>query len=182
MTMLNFCVLGALFAAGSVSQPPAASQSAADVVVIDGKKDPSQIPEWLAWQQGFIVLAGWRGKDSGFNHDLREALSREEFEALEREALAEDDRMQRATKEAESLRALYDKRDPNDRRLADTLDERMYEVNLKYRRAVLEARNRVLEALRPESQSVVVAWIGDIRSDIVSRVPKGELARWRAPE
>jgi hypothetical protein len=181
--MLNLCILGALIVAGGVAQTQATSQaSAADMVVIDGKKNPSQIPEWLAWQQGFVTLAGWRGKDSGFNHDLREALSKEEFDLFEREALAQDDRMEQATKEAEPLRSLYDTRDPTDRRLVATLDEKMYEVNLKYRRAVLEARNRVLEALRPESQSVVLSWIGDIRSDIVFKVPKGELTRWRAPE
>ncbi len=182
MTMLNLYVLNAVILAGAAQTPATSPQSAADIVVIDGKKDPSQIPEWLVWQQGFTVLAGWRGKDSGFNHDLREALSKEEFDALEREAVAQDDRAEQATKEAEPLRALYDRRDPNDRRLSATLDEKMYEVNLKYRRAILEARNRVLEALRPESQSVVLSWIGDIRADIVSRVPKGELARWRAPE
>jgi hypothetical protein len=182
MTMLHLCVLSAVILAGAARTPAIPPQAAADIVVIDGKKDPSQLPEWLVWQQGFTILAGWRGKDSGFNHELREALSKEEFDVLEREALAQGHRTEQATKEAEPLRALYDTRDPNDQQLAATLDEKMYEVNLKYRRAILEARNRVLEALRPESQSVLLSWIGDIRTDIVSRVPKGELARWRAPE
>ena len=40
-----------------------------NVIEIDGEKDPSLIPEWLAWEHSFILLREWHGKDSGFTHD-----------------------------------------------------------------------------------------------------------------
>ena len=77
---------------------------------------------------------------------------------------------------------LYAHRDPKDAKLLASLNDRMQDINLKYRRAILEARNRLFEALSPESQSVLTSWIGDIRAGIVARVAKTDLERWRAPE
>ena len=161
-------------------QAPASSSS--EIVVIEGRKNPSQIPEWVTWEHAFIILSAWRGKDSGFTHDLREGLSTEELDVLEREAAGQRERRDQAVREAEPLKAEYAARDPADQKLLASLNDRMQDINLTYRRATLEARNRVLEALRPESQSLLLSWIGDIRADIVSRVPKADLERWRAPE
>jgi hypothetical protein len=180
--MVHLCILAALLAALPSSQARAPESSDSEIVVIDGKKNPSQIPEWLAWEQAFVLVAAWRGKDSGFTHDLRTAFSTDEFDVLEREAAAQSERADQASLEAEPLRLLYANRDQTDQTSVAALTDRMQDVNVKYRRATLEARNRVLEALRPESQSLLLSWIGDIRADIVSRVPKGELERWRAPE
>jgi hypothetical protein len=181
--MRNLAVIGglALLAVQAQSQTPGSGASD-EVVVIDGSKNPSQVPEWLAWEQGFVVLAGWHGKDSGFNHDLRETLSKDEFDAFESEALSQDERRAKAEKEAEPLQTAYTKGNKNDKKLIGTLNEKIDAINLRYRRSILDARDRVLQALSPASQAVVLAWIGDIRSSISARVLKSELARWRAPE
>jgi hypothetical protein len=174
-----------ILAASLAMSPWAQAQSdvpSSEIVVIDGKKNPSQLPAWVVWEHAFVLVAGWKGRDSGFTHDLRTALSAEEFGLLEREAAAQSQRTDRAAREAEPLRELYANRDPKDSKLLASLNDRMQDVNIRYRRATLEARNRVLEALRPESQSVLASWIGEIRADIVSKVPKSELERWRAPE
>jgi hypothetical protein len=180
--MVNFCILTALLAVAPTVQTQAPDATSSDIIIIDGKKDPSQLPEWAVWEQGFTIIAGWQGRDSGFTHDLRMALSKEEFEMLEREAGAQSERLNRAGREAEPLRVLYAHRDPKDAKLLASLNDRMQDINLKYRRATLEARNRLLEALSPESQSVLASWIGDIRAGIVARVAKADLERWRAPE
>jgi len=179
--MIHIGALATLLAlpfAAQTQSPPSSS----DIVVIDGKKNPSQLPEWVVWEHAFVLVEGWKGKDSGFTHELRAALSQEEFDLLEHEAAAQSERTNQAAREAQPLRVLYANRDPKDAKLLASLNDRMQDVNVRYRRAILEARNRVLEALRPESQSVLASWIGDIRAAIVSKVPAGELERWRAPE
>jgi hypothetical protein len=180
--MVNLCVLALLLVAMPTAQIQAPDASSSEIVVIDGKKDPSQLPEWAVWEQAFTIIAGWQGRDSGFTHDLRTALSKEEFDTLEHEASTQSERLNQAAREAEPLRVLYANRDPKDAKLLASLNDRMQDVNLKYRRATLEARNRLLEALSPESQSVLASWIGDIRAGIVARVAKADLERWRAPE
>jgi Skp family chaperone for outer membrane proteins len=164
------------------AQAQTAASASSDTMVIDGKKNPSQLPEWLVWEHGFMQIAMLKGKETSLTELLKEGLSAQEFELLEREAAAQDDRLEAAAKEAEPLREQYQKRDPEDTKLVSSLNERMQEVNLRYRRATLDARDRVLQTLRPESQSVVLAWLGELRAGIVARVSKSELERWRAPE
>lgn len=179
---MSFCMLTPLLAILTVSPLQPASSNASDIVVIDGKKNPSQIPEWVTWEHAFLTVAGWRGKDSGITHELRTMMAKEEFEALEGEAVRQSERMNHAEQEAAPLRERYASRDRKDTKLLALLNDQMQDVNLRYRRATLEARNRLLERLSPESQSVLASWIGDIRAGIVSRVAKADLERWRAPE
>ena len=83
MTPLQRDYAPLLIAAIFVTQgAPASQNKQADTVTVDGATQPSQIPEWLAWEYSFTLLKQWQGKDSGFTHDLREALSAGEFELL----------------------------------------------------------------------------------------------------
>ena len=72
--------------------------------------------------------------------------------------------------------------DQQDPRTAAFVQEKTFEINLKYRRATLEARDRLLAAFSPAAQAALAAWMNDGRASIAVTVPKGELARWRAPE
>ena len=180
--MVHVCMLIVLLAMRPTTLAQKQDPSASDIVVIDGKKNPSQIPEWLAWEHGFMRIAMLKGKETAFTQSLKEGLSREEFDLLEREASTQSERLDVAIKEAEPLREEYEKRDPKDAKLMTSLNARMQDVNVRYRRATLDARDRILQALCPESQSLVLSWIGELRADIVSRVQKSELERWRAPE
>jgi len=179
---MSCCMLAPMLALLSIAPLQSATSNTSDLVVIDGKKNPSQIPEWVTWEHAFLTVAGWRGKDSGITHDLRTMMTKEEFEALEGEAVRQSERMNHAEQEAAPLRERYASRDPKDTKLLALLNDQMQDVNLRYRRATLEARNRLLERLSPASQSVLASWIGDIRAGIVSKVAKGDLERWRAPE
>jgi type II secretory pathway component PulM len=167
----------------SPARPSQTSASAAsDILIIDGKKDPGQLPEWLVWEHAFMQIAMLKGKETSFTQSLKEALSAQEFELLEREALAQDGRLEKAAKEAEPLQERFKKRDPNDAKLMSWLNDQMQDLNVRYRRATLDARDRVLQALRPESQEAVLSWLGEMRAGITARVSKRELERWRAPE
>ena len=78
-----------VIAATFVTQGGAVQEGGKDLLVIQGAKDPAQIPEWLAWEFSFTLVQQWQGKDSGFTHDLREVLAANEFAMLEREAVAQ---------------------------------------------------------------------------------------------
>jgi hypothetical protein len=153
-----------------------------DVIVIDGHKDPSKIPEWAAWEDGFMTIDGWIGRDSGFTHDLREALTSDEYSLLERESAAQSTRRAEAIREAERLRPGLATLDAKDATTVKALTDRLHTIDLKYRRATLAARDRVLQALSPASQAVLQAWIERGKSTMVCTVPRSELAHWRSPE
>ena len=180
--MLTAMSLVAALVFGSSVQGVTTAQDMRRYVVIDGKKDPSRLPEWLTWEHGFAVLAAWAGKDSGFTSDLKATLAPREYALLEREVAAQHDREARAARAIEQLRPIYEKADPKDQKTARLIDERTYEINLDYRRAVLAARDRLLASLGPSSQSALVTWMYDGRRSITVYVPKGDLARWRSPE
>jgi len=163
----------------SPGSPGTASQ---DLIVIDGHKDPSKIPEWAAWEDGFTTIDAWMGRDSGFNHELREVLTPDEFSLLEREAVAQATRRAEAIRETEELRPDLAKVDPKDAAAANRLRDRIHAIDLKYRRATLTARDRVLQSLSPGSQAVLQAWIERGKATMICEVPRSELAHWRSPE
>jgi hypothetical protein len=47
---------------------------------------------------------------------------------------------------------------------------------------VLDVRDKLLQTLSPESQGLLLSWVNDIRHDIKSWVPRGDMARYRMPE
>lgn len=172
----------ALLALLSTGQAPAPDPAFSDILVIDGKKNPAQLPEWLVWEQAFIQIAMLKDKDTSITLTLKQGLSADEFDRLEQEALQQDRRLEKAVKEAEPLQEQFTKRDPNDLKVMSWLNDQMQDLNVRYRHTTLDARDRVMQALRPESQQILYDWLGEIRASIVARVSKRDLERWRAPE
>jgi len=162
--------------------PGVPGQPAEEVIVIDGSKDPAKIPEWAAWEDGFATIDAWIGRDSGFNHDLRETLTPAEFSLLEREAVGQASRRSEAIRETEQLRPELARVDPKDAGAVKRLLDRIHAIDLKYRRATLMARDRVLQSLSPESQVALQAWIERGKATMICEVPRSELAHWRSPE
>ena len=175
-------LLVALITLSSVTQAQIAGSASSDILVIDGKKHPEQLPEWLVWEHTFMQIGMLKGKETSFTQSLKEALSAQEFDLLEQEAVAQDRRLEMAAKEAEPLQQQFKNRDPKDTKLMSSLNDQMQDLNVRYRHATLDARDRVLQALRPESQEAVLSWLGEMRAAIVARVSKRDLERWRAPE
>ena len=161
----------------ATGQPPGTD----DVLLIDGSKEPGQIPEWVTWEHGFMALAGWKGRDSGINHDLRAQLAPAEFDALERAAVAQSERRAMFETKADALRKALDV-DSGRREAAEAFDTQAFELELAYRREILAARDRLLKALSADSQTVIQSWMNEFKHDISARVPTSELAHWRLPE
>jgi hypothetical protein len=178
------CVCALLLAMSPLPQkaPDSPGTSSPDVIVIDGHKDPSKIPEWAAWEDGFATIDAWIGRDSGFNHDLREALTPDEFSVLEREAVGQTTRRAEAIRETQQLRPELTTLDPKDAAAVSKLRDRIHAIDLKYRRATLAARDRLLQSLSPGSQAVLQAWIDRGKATMICEVPRSELAHWRSPE
>jgi hypothetical protein len=180
--MTSLCALLLAMSPPVQQAPTSPGTPSQDVIVIDGHKDPSKIPEWAAWEDGFATIDAWIGRDSGFNHDLREALTPDEFSVLEREAVAQTTRRAEAIRETQQLRPELTTLDPKDTAAANKLRDRIHAIDLKYRRATLTARDRLLQSLSPGSQAVLQAWIERGKATMICEVPRSELAHWRSPE
>jgi hypothetical protein len=177
LRVLVACTAGLVFQAA-----PSVPRDAEDFVVLDGSKNPALIPEWLAWETGFTILAAWSGKDSGFNHDLKLALTADEYAAVERAASEQPERRARLERTADRLMdAMHVKRGDTGP-LADSFNDKAYHLELAYRRTILDSRDRLLSALSLESQAVLRIWVDDLKPDIKARVHRRELDRYRAPE
>jgi len=153
-----------------------------DLLVIEGAKDPGQIPEWLAWEYSFTLLKDWQGRDSGFTHDLREAVSAQEFELLEKEALAQATRQARREARGASLMDKYPRSATTDPEVMAKANDEAFAIDLEYRRGILRSRDRLLQAFTAESQAVLMNWVAENKAAITSYVPKSDLKRWRLPE
>lgn len=163
-------------------EPTPESLEGAKYVTIDGSKDPASIPEWAAWEDGFMIVDAWRGKESGLTEDLRKVLTPAEMAALEKEAAAR--KQSRADMEAQGEKlkdALGIKGMPTDQQIID-FNERAYPMELAYRRGLLDARDRLLASFSAESQATLSSWVNDLKSNIKAYVPKANMERWRSPQ
>jgi hypothetical protein len=153
-----------------------------DLIEIDGAKDPSLIPEWLAWEHSFMLLRDWHGKDSGFTHDLREALLPHEWELLDQEGLAQNTRQARRESRAAKWLEKYPYSTTTDPAIRAKANDEGFAIDLDYRREMLAARDRLLAAFSTESQVVLLNWLAENKTAITSFVRKTDLNRWRLPE
>jgi hypothetical protein len=161
---------------------PATELDRKDLIVIDGAAEPGQIPEWLAWEYSFTLLNLWQGKDSGFTHDLREALAPPEFELLEKEALAHKAREARRAALGTTLAKKYPYATTTDPKVIAQANDEAFAIDLEYRREILGSRDRMLQAFSAESQTVLLNWVAENKAAIKSYVQKSDLKRWRLPE
>jgi hypothetical protein len=153
-----------------------------DLVVIDGEKDPSQIPEWLAWETAFTLLQGWHGRDNGFTHDLRESLLPREWELLEQEGLAQNTRQARREQRAARWAQKYPYETTTDPAVVARANDEAFAIDLDYRREMLDARDRLLAAFSSDSQVALFNWLQERKASVTAFVRKPDLERWRLPE
>jgi hypothetical protein len=172
-----------VIAAVFLTQPaPTAENKQADLLTFHGATQPSQIPEWLVWEYSFTLLKEWQGRDSGFTHDLREALSAEEFELLEKEALAHAARQTRREARGARLMEKYPHATTMDPAMSTKANDEAFAIDLEYRRAILASRDRLLQTFSTESQSTLMNWVVENKAAITAYVHKSDLTRWRSPE
>ncbi len=161
---------------------PARENKQADILTFNGASQPSQIPEWLVWEHSFALLKQWQGRDSGFTHDLRVALSAGEFELLEKEAVAHAARQARREARGARLMEKYPHPTTTDPAMVAKANDEAFAIDLDYRREILASRDRLLQAFSTESQSALLNWVAENKAAITAFVHKSDLARWRSPE
>jgi hypothetical protein len=144
-------------------------------VEIDGSKNPQDIPEWVAWETGFSMLALAHSKGS-LAVPASLGLSGGEADLVFREAAAQLTRDSACQKRVERLRPLLG------REKIDVINEKTKTIQLDCRWKTLEARDRLLAALSPEGQTSLLKWVSDRKSGIHVRVPKAELDHYRRPQ
>lgn len=151
-----------------------AMTSAQEVIVIDGRKNPEKIPQWLAWEQAFDTLATAKRKGM-LAADESLQMSTPDKELVYAEALRQPDRFRDHIRQVETLRPLIGK----------VKDEAIMEKNramiLEHRQATLDASKRLLDRLSPEGRTAMVAWVESIKAGITSTVPAHDLEFYRRP-
>ena len=177
-----FTALLVLVATLVTQAAPAGVNQQTDTLTVVGATQPAQIPEWLVWEYSFTLVKQWQGKDSGFTHDLRESLSRGEFELLEKEALAHAAREARRETRGARLMEKYPNTATADPAILAKANDEAFAIDLEYRREILASRDRLLQALSTESQAALMNWVVENKAAITAYVHKSDLIRWRSPE
>ena len=57
--MTYLCALMLAMSPAAQKAPGSPGTGSQDLIVIDGHKDPSKIPEWAAWEDGFATIDAW---------------------------------------------------------------------------------------------------------------------------
>ena len=100
---------------------------------------------------------------------------------LEREAVAQ--RTRQANRDSQGTK-LFEKypwaTTPPD--VLVKVNDEAYGIDLAYRREILAARDRLLQAFSIESQAALTTWVAENKAALTLYVQKSDLKRWRAPE
>jgi len=165
--------IAAMFVVGG-TQATAVQQPAARFVEIDGSKSPQDVPEWLAWETSFRMLALARSKGStAVPASL--GLTAAEAEMLFKEADGQVTRDNACQKRVERLKSLGMEK-------VQVINEETKTIQLDCRSKTLQARDRLLGALSPEGQTALVAWVNNAKAGIRIRVPRAEWEHYRRPQ
>lgn len=160
---------------------PASAQStgpsgakAPEMIEIDGRKHPEQIPQWSAWESALRTInTGSKLLPSKVHH-----LATEEERALiskEAAANAQRDTECRARIERE-IGPLVGKEK------RDTLRAKQQAIHIDCRWKTLHARDHLLAQLRPEVGEALIEFVEHTKASMVITMPKAELDMYRQPE
>ena len=152
-----------------------AAQVRPDVVLIDGSKDPQLVPEYLMWRNAFDVLAQ---ASQNSREIVLKALKLPEVDksivAAEARAQAQreaacQDRQKRRVKALQAADA------------ESRITKEVQHIALGCRQEVLDAKDRVMRALSPESQLILQGWAEERRNGLKVYVLKHEMEFFRLP-
>jgi hypothetical protein len=159
--------------------PPVATQSESppEFVTIDGSKHPEEVPNWAAWLEAFRFMAGPDTHDVPIPTTVYRVTSKAERDRLRREALT----VMAAEREM-NTHATDVFNEPRTPETLPTLRTQMTALEMKRRRAALDARDRVLPTLEAAGQLALLEFVDQMRKGFRATVPKSELAQFRLPE
>jgi hypothetical protein len=149
---------------------------AATWVHIDGRKNPELVPQWSIWATAFRTIAGGpvsRGRQL-IPLTLQEALSATEARLLLSEALEHGRREQACEDRVSKLAAR--------REAAATVRGENDAIVMECRWQTIHARDRVLRALSPPSQTALSHWVESLKAGKQISVPKKDLAKFLLPQ
>ncbi len=173
MTALLFA-LAILSPPGLAASPrPASQPTGAEMLQVDGAKNPELIPQWSVWGYVFRLIAG--GPRQLPTSVLR-VVSKEEEALVIREADAVQKIDANCQARAVKAAALLDV----ETRAA--VDARVRAISLECRRETLHARDRVLAALNPEAAAALTAFAESTKAGTSISLPRKDLARFLEPE
>ena len=168
--VLSAAVLTACVGATAAAQKPPPN----DRVEIDGSKNPEMIPQWSAWEFAFRALQGGSGELPTNVHLVATAQERELILA---EAAANARRDEACTKRIDrEIRPLLGK-EPR-----EVLKARQQDIHLACRWQTIDARDRLLEKLRPEVQTELIRFVEDTKAGTTMSMPAEELPFYRQPQ
>lgn len=153
---------------------PAVSDS--DVITIDGAKNPEMIPNWAAWLEAFRLMAGPAAPIEPIPTVIYLATSKDQRALIRKEALnvvaQERELGQQALKLQDGL-------------TAENMMERSEQADaleLKRRRAALEARDRLLGVLPVDGQNALREFAEHMRKGYKVTLIRSKLAQFLSPE
>lgn len=146
---------------------------AADMLQIDGDKNPELIPQWSAWGFAFRVIAGGPGT---LPKSVHEVVSKEETALVVRESQAAQKIERDCQDRVVQLHALLG-RESN-----AALDSRLRRLTVDCRRATLDVRDRLLAVLNPAGAAALRLYVESTKAGTSLSIRKKDLARFLEPE
>jgi len=171
--MRKFLTCAAVAAAVGAGGAATLQERSSRYVEVDGSKNPQDVPEWLAWETAFRMLALARSKGSvAIPASL--GLASSEAELVFKEADGQVARDTACQKRVEKLKSLgIDK--------VKEINAQTKTIQLDCRWVTLRARDRLLDSLSPEGQTALTTWVNNAKAGIRIRVPKAEWEQYRLP-
>lgn len=171
-----FAPIVARASASNAAQKPTTGRSdspPAEVMEIDGSKNPELIPQWSAWEFAFRVMGG--GPKELPTHVYR-VVSSEERALILAEAQASLQRDKACQARVEKLAPLIG------REKQSVINAKQREIQLDCRWETIHARDGLLERLRPEGQTELIRFVEDMKGGTKVRISKRELAHYLQPQ
>jgi hypothetical protein len=142
---------------------------------VDHKKTP--VPEWLAWETGFRILASTLRQPSKVITGSV-GLSDDDLKLVLHEAGEQAIRDRQCEEQAKKVEPLLD--------VVPTpygeINAKNQAIQIECRWRTLDARDRLFKTLSPEGMIALSTWIEQQKTGIQSYVPKGGLAHYRLPQ
>jgi hypothetical protein len=173
--MRRICVLVAVIVGAATAHVPTQAPSAkGEVVVIDGAKNPEQIPQWYVWGYAFRIFSGGPRE---LPTSVWYLVSKEERQLVMKQA----DGVQKSDTEC-AERAIRTHGLLKQGESLTSVDTKMHAITVECRWKTLHARDRILEGLNPEARIALIKFVEDCKQGITVTIPKNGLARYFEPQ
>jgi hypothetical protein len=161
--------------APSSSPQPASSRD--DMVVIDGKAHPEDLPDHWVWRATFhhVALTKKMGKSKLLDQI---GLTPPDMTLLLDTSAAQETRDLACEKQIADRQTELTAQHAN----ADALRQAFRDTTIECRIHDLDARDYLLQALSPDGRDRLVQWVMDSRSKMTAHVPAADLDYFKRPQ